>query len=212
MYVLLALLLLSVLVLAHEAGHYFAARAAGIEVAEFSVGMGPLIKQWKGKRDTMFSIRALPLGGYCMFYSEEPDEYGRIKPDPRALNRKSVPARIAMTVSGPLMNFVVAFAAVVVYLSLIGAPAVINEVELVEEPAAASGLTVGDEILTVNGTDVTEPAQIQQAIAASGGGDVALTVQRGGEQVALTLTPFYDEAAGRYRVGFTFGTGRVRLG
>ena len=212
MYVLLALLLLSVLVLAHEAGHYFAARATGIEVQEFSVGMGPLIKQWEGKRDTKFSIRALPLGGYCMFYSDEPDEYGRIKTDPRALSRTSVFARIFMTASGPLMNFIVAFAAVVVYLSLIGAPAVINEVELVEEPAALAGLMAGDEILTVNGAEVEDAAQIQQAIAASEGNDVALTVDRDGSEVALTLTPFYDEEAGRYRVGFTFGTGRMRLG
>lgn len=212
MYVLLALLLLSVLVLAHEAGHFFAARAVGIEVAEFSVGMGPLLKQWKGKRDTLFSIRALPIGGYCMFYSDEPDEDGRVIEDARALNRQSVPARMLMTVSGPLMNFVVAFAAVVVYLSLIGAPSVINEVELVETPAAAAGLMAGDTILTMNGAQATDAAQIQQAIAQSGGDDIALTVERGGETVELTLTPFYDEEAGRYRVGFTFGTGRVRMG
>lgn len=65
MYVILALLLLGVLIIAHEAGHFWAARACGISVQEFSMGMGPLIAKWKSRKGTQFSIRLLPIGGYC---------------------------------------------------------------------------------------------------------------------------------------------------
>lgn len=77
MYVVLALLLLGVLIIAHEAGHFWAARACGIGVQEFSMGMGPLIAKWQSRKGTQFSVRLLPIGGYCQFYGEDEDE-----PDP----------------------------------------------------------------------------------------------------------------------------------
>ena len=81
MYVILALLLLGVLIIAHEAGHFWAARACGISVQEFSMGMGPLIAKWKSRKGTQFSIRLLPIGGYCQFYGEdeEKDRRGNIR-------------------------------------------------------------------------------------------------------------------------------------
>ena len=74
MYVVLALLLLGVLIIAHEGGHFWAARACGIGVQEFSMGMGPLIAKWQSKKGTQFSVRLLPIGGYCQFYGEDEDE------------------------------------------------------------------------------------------------------------------------------------------
>ena len=61
MYVILALVLLGVLIMAHEAGHFFAARACGIEVQEFSLGMGPLLLKTKDRHGTQFSLRLLPV-------------------------------------------------------------------------------------------------------------------------------------------------------
>ena len=81
----LALLLLGVLIIAHEAGHFWAARACGISVQEFSMGMGPLIAKWKSRKGTQFSIRLLPIGGYCQFYGEDEE-----KNDPRAFNNQPV--------------------------------------------------------------------------------------------------------------------------
>lgn len=69
LYVLLAILLLGILIMVHEWGHFIAARLTGIEVMEFSIGFGPKLLGWKGKKhETAFSLRAIPMGGYCAFY------------------------------------------------------------------------------------------------------------------------------------------------
>ena len=70
-YIALAVLLLGTLIILHEAGHYLAARKCGIEVLEFSIGMGPRVLQRIGKNGTCFSVRLLPIGGYCRFYGED---------------------------------------------------------------------------------------------------------------------------------------------
>ena len=133
MYVFLALLLLGVLIMAHEAGHYLAARACGIEVQEFAMGMGPLLCKWKNQHGTQFSLRLLPIGGFCQFYGEDEDVN-----DPRAFNNQAVWKRLATVVSGPLMNFVVAFVVIVLYLSLLGLPVTVPRVAEVESHAAAA--------------------------------------------------------------------------
>ena len=205
MYVVLALLLLGVLIIAHEAGHFWAARACGIGVQEFSMGMGPLIAKWKSRKGTQFSVRLLPIGGFCQFYGEDEDE-----PDPRAFNNQAVWKRAVTVASGPLMNFLVAFLVIVLFMSVIGINTIVPKIAQVEENAQAAGLQVGDTIVSVNGAEMTNYQQISQAIAASEGNDVTLGVKRGKEELSLTLTPFYDEEAGRYRVGFSFGQERVR--
>lgn len=206
MYVVLALLLLGVLIIVHEAGHFWAARACGIGVQEFSMGMGPLIAKWQSRKGTQFSVRLLPIGGYCQFYGEDEGE-----PDPRAFNNQAVWKRAITVASGPLMNFLVAFLVVVLFMSVIGINTIVPKVAQVEENAQAAGLRVGDVIVSVNGAEMTKYQQISRAIAASAGQDVTLGVKRGEETLSLTLTPFYDKAAGRYRAGFSFGQERTRI-
>ncbi len=206
MYVILALLLLGVLIIAHEAGHYAAARACGIEVQEFAMGMGPLLGKWTNKNGTQFSVRLLPIGGFCQFYGEDEDE-----PDPRAFNNQAVWKRVATVVSGPLMNFVVALVSVVIYLSAIGLVSTVPRVAQVETHAAQAGLAVGDTLLKVNGLDVTDTGVIITEVSESGGAPVTLRVEREGQEMDVSIAPFYDEEAQRYRVGFTFAQERVRV-
>lgn len=206
MYVILALLLLGVLILAHEAGHYFAARACGIEVQEFAMGMGPLLAKWKNKKGTQFSVRLLPIGGFCQFYGEDEDVN-----DPRAFNNQAVWKRLATVISGPLMNFVVAFAVLVLYLSLIGVPTAVPRVGSVEQHAADAGLAAGDTLLLVNDTPADSIDAVLAEIMGSNGEAVTLHVERDGRQMDIPITPFYDEAEARYRVGFTFAQERVRV-
>ena len=206
MYVVLALLLLGVLIIAHEGGHFWAARACGIGVQEFSMGMGPLIAKWQSKKGTQFSVRLLPIGGYCQFYGEDEE-----KNDPRAFNNQPVWKRAITVFSGPLMNFVIAFLAIALFMSAIGVNTVVTKVAQVEETAQAAGLQIGDEITAVNGETVATSDAIAKAISASGGEAVTLTVKRDGRTLDLTLTPFYDAQAGRYRGGFSFGQERVRV-
>lgn len=206
MYVLLALLLLGMLIMAHEAGHYLAARASGIEVQEFAMGMGPCLLKWKNRNGTQFSLRVFPIGGYCQFFGEDQD-----LSDPRAFNNQNVWKRFLTVISGPAMNFVVAFLVIVLYLSAIGLYDTIPAVYSVEEHAAQAGLMAGDEIVYVNGQVVKDSSLIIDVVSKSEGSPVTLTVLRGGEEKDVVITPFYDEEAQRYRVGFTFDQARRRI-
>ena len=90
---LLALLLLGILITVHEFGHFASARACGIPVKEFSIGFGPKLVQWKSKKhETLFSIRPIPLGGFCMFYGDTDDDPDgtAMKDDPRNYNNAAV--------------------------------------------------------------------------------------------------------------------------
>ena len=89
LYVLLAIVLLGVLITVHEYGHFIAARLTGIAVKEYSVGLGPKLIQWKSKKyETLFTIRPIPMGGYCMFYGDETDQQNA--DDPRAFDKAKV--------------------------------------------------------------------------------------------------------------------------
>ncbi len=206
MYVVLALVLLGVLIIAHEFGHFLAARLCGIEVVEFSMGMGPLLLKKRSRRGTQFSVRLLPIGGFCQFYGEDEE-----RDDPRAFNRQKLWKRALTVASGPLMNFLIAIVVIVLYMSLLGLQSIVPRVAEIEEPAMSAGLEVGDEIISVNGQQVSDTGMIAQAISQSAGKTVELVVLRDGELVELSIEPFLDEELGRYRVGMTFAVERVRV-
>ncbi len=206
MYILLALLLLGLLIMAHEAGHYFAARACGIEVQEFAMGMGPVLLRRKNKNGTQFSLRAFPIGGFCQFYGEDED-----LSDPRAFNNQKVWKRFSTVLSGPVMNFIVAIAVIIVYLSAVGVFGAVPRIYSVEDHAAKAGLMAGDELIAVNGAEIEETNDVIAAVSASGGESVTLTILRDGAETDVVIAPFYDEEVQRYRVGFTFDQERVRV-
>ena len=147
-YILAAILIFGVLIAVHELGHFLAAKACGVRVNEFAIGMGPaLFKKTRG--DTTYALRLLPIGGYCQFYGEDEE-----KNDPRAFNNQPVWKRAITVFSGPLMNFVIAFLVIALFMSVIGVNAVVPKVAQVEETAQAAGLQIGDEITAVNGETI----------------------------------------------------------
>ena len=83
MYIILAILLFGILIAAHEWGHFIAARLCGVTVHEFAIGMGPLVWTKAGKKGTMFSLRALPIGGFCALEGEEEES-----DDPHSLSNQ----------------------------------------------------------------------------------------------------------------------------
>lgn len=206
MYVILALVMLSALIVAHELGHFLAARACGIPVREFSVGMGPLLLSRRDKKGTQFSLRALPVGGYCMFNEGDRAQEGR------PFAAEPLARRLLTIASGPLMNFAAAFFVVVLFVSGLGLQTVVPEIAEVEEHAREAGLLPGDVLLEAGGKPVSVTDDVVAAISAAGGQAVELVVERGGERVALNVVPFYDEELGRYRAGFSFAVKRVRVG
>lgn len=206
LYLLLAIVLLGVLITLHELGHFLASRLTGIEVMEFSAGMGPLLWQRKSRKGTLFSLRAIPLGGYCRYYDEEDGEPGF------DFAKKPVWKRALSTVCGPLMNFLTAFVIITLFLGVIGQQAVVNEIGRVEAgmPAQEAGLRAGDVIVAVGDTRTSDTMEISALIAQRGYEPVTITVARGGEEKTFTMEPKYDAEASRYRVGVEYRIIRYR--
>ena len=219
MYILLAILLLAILITVHEFGHFLAARSMKIEVREFAVGMGPKLVGWKSrKHDTDFSIRAIPLGGFCAFYGED-DTKGISKDDPRAFPKQNVWKRLFVILMGPMMNFVLAFVLATVFFWVNGVSTVTGVDPYIAEvmaagPAYSAGIRAGDIVTEINGENMLDGTTdtLLNRIGSWKEGDAPLrvTVRRGGETFETEMTPFWDEAENKMRIGVTVG-GRYRL-
>lgn len=212
MYVLIGILLLGILIAVHEFGHFIAARVCGIEVMEFAIGMGPKLIGWTGKKSgTKFSLRAIPLGGFCAFYGED-DAEGKFVDDPRAYNRQNVWKRLFTVAMGPMMNFILAFAVALGFYWTSGMLEVLPVIDAVDanRPAAVAGLQAGDRIIGVGSEYLAEINAIQAALATEGA-PVDVTVLRGTEELTFAMTPEWIEEYGRYMIGIEFATRSLPL-
>ena len=217
--ILLAVLLLAILIVVHEAGHFWAARALKIDVREFSVGFGPKLVGWKSCRhETDFALRAIPLGGYCAFYGE--DETGEIdRTDPRIFGNHPVWKRLIVILMGPVMNFLLAFVLATGYYWIGGIGTVTGVDPYISEvtaagPARSAGLQAGDVITEINGKNMLDGTveTLTGTIAAwqEGEDPLEMTVLRGEETLHLSVTPEWDPEAEKMRVGIMI-SGRYRV-
>jgi len=205
LYPLLSILLLCLLIVVHELGHFVVGRLCGVGVVEFSVGFGPKLLGWRGK-ETDYSIRAIPLGGYCKFVGEDEDDNA-----PNAMNNMPVWKRFLTVAAGPAMNVLFAYLAAVLMLCMFYgtiSPSVDTVVD--GSPAQQAQLMPGDVITAANGSEIAFDAEgtnaLREIIQASD--SVQLTVDRGGETIELALVPdlVTDEATGQTvrQIGITF--------
>ncbi len=205
LFVLLAILLLGVLIVVHEYGHFVSARVLGIPVKEFSVGFGPKLKQWKSKkRDTVFSLRGIPLGGYCAYYDEDADTLD--KDDPRRFAAAPVWKRMIVVAAGSLMNILLAFVLAVALSLGFGVIAAQPHIEAVVagSPAAEAGILPGDVLLSAGDTQIVfgDAGSLSAAVDLLADGEaIGLTVERDGAELTLTVLPQYDETEGRRLIG-----------
>ena len=214
MYILLAILLLAILIVIHEAGHFWATRATGIQVYEFAVGFGPKLIGWKSRKyETTFAIRAIPLGGYCAFYGEN-DTTGVSRDDPRCFAKQKLWKRMITILMGPGMNFVLAFVVALVFFLTAGITVATGVDPYVAEvmaagPAHSAGLQDGDIITEINGRDMLDGTMetLLETISGwqEGDGPLELTVRRGEETVRMSLTPVWDEQEQKMRIGVMIG-------
>ncbi len=176
------LVLIAVLVVVHEYGHYLAARLSGVKVLKFSVGFGkPLFSRCMGRDNTEWTIGVLPLGGYVKMLDEREGEVdsGEVH---RAFNRATVWRRMAIVVAGPMANFLLA---VLVFWMLFmhGIPAIkpIVGEPAKGTPAALAGLRDGDEILRIDGVEIRTFADLRLSLveAASRKGRLLLELANG---------------------------------
>jgi regulator of sigma E protease len=189
-----AILVFSVIILVHEFGHYIVAKSTGVRVEEFSIGMGPkLIGRKKG--DTQYSIRALPLGGFCKMTGENSEENAEVPPEQR-FDNKPVWARMAVVVAGSLMNFLLAAVIFVLIFSVIGVPQEYsNEIgEVIAGSVAESGgIKPGDRIIAINDAPTTNWNEVTEIIHSHPGEEIKLEIQRGEDTLTFVLTPRLDE-------------------
>ncbi|MBC8531107.1 RIP metalloprotease RseP [Gehongia tenuis] len=207
--ILIAILILGIIVFFHELGHFSVARLFKFKVIEFAVGMGPkLVSKTSRKNGIMYSLRALPFGGYCKFYGEDED-----LDDPDAMNKKPVWQRFLVVAAGPLMNIVIAILVGIILFSVIGIYVVTPEIAEVAAgtPAAAAGIQAGDVIVAVNGEEADSAEAISEKIAA-GGESFELTVERDGQRQNIQVSTYFDEELQKSRVGITFGQEKERYG
>jgi regulator of sigma E protease len=202
--ILIFLLILGVVVFVHELGHYFAAKRAGVFVEEFALGMGPKLLYVRGRKKeadgeaTVYSIRMLPIGGFCKLRGQDEDSDVT---DTRALNNKTVPQRMLVMAGGSVMNFLLAFILFFILTLLTGYE--ITTVRGLQEgrPAHLAGLQIGDRITHVNGARVTLYENFLLQMEFSGGAPVEVRINRNGTIHRLTVTPA-EAQPGVYRLGF----------
>jgi regulator of sigma E protease len=184
---------IGILILVHELGHFFVARWTGVGVERFSIGFGPVLLRWRGK-ETEYALSAIPMGGYVKMMGEESPLEGGGAPtyDPaRAFALKPLWARFLIVFAGPAMNLVLAAAIFAVVLAAMGRPVWSPTIGRVNDgsPAAAAGLRDGDTIVAVNGQPVTYWEDVESAVARSGGRPLELRVRRDGSELTTSVTP-----------------------
>ncbi len=199
--ILIIVLVFGIIILIHELGHFLMCRWTGIGVTEFSIGMGPCIfKTQKG--DTQYSIRCLPIGGYCMMLGEDEE----VCDDERAFSNKPIWSRIAVIVAGPIFNFILAFFVSMLLIGLGGY--LTSEINYVQEGSGAetAGLQEGDMITHINGNriyDFREVTMFMQFYKSEE--PVELTVLRNDEKMQVLVTPKFNQETGTYQMGLMGG-------
>lgn len=206
---ILFILIFGIVVISHEFGHFLVAKANGIHVVEFSVGMGPtLLSVQKG--DTKYSLKLLPIGGACMFEGEDGvadkdrEEHGE-EPSEGSFLKASVWSRIATVFAGPFFNFILAFVVAFILVNMSNVVAIMDPVivEVAEGGSAeAAGLQGGDKIISLNGDKIKLYPEISMYMQMSyRGGAVTVVYERNGEKKSVVLTPQFSEEYGTYMLG-----------
>ncbi len=181
--ILLALLIFSVIIMIHELGHFAAAKAFGVKVEEFSIGMGPALLHFQGK-ETRYSLRAIPMGGYVQMEGEDSESQ-----DPRAFCRQKAWKRFVIVSAGAVMNLLLGFVVAVAMVSMKGYVGTAQIVRFEENAQSSQVLQQGDEILSINGSRIFIDQDIVYTLVRDEDGLVDMTVLRQGEKLQLQV-PF----------------------
>ncbi len=207
MNIIIFIIILLVLVVSHEWGHFIVAKKSGIRVDEFAFGMGPKLLSWK-KGETTYRLNAFPIGGYVKIFGENPDEESINGPDKnRSFVSKPKYMQASVMFAGIFMNLLVAWVLLSVGFmtglpsSVASAPngAKVSNAELTitnvmkDSPAELAGLKAGDKITHLktekDETDVPSKESLQYFIRKHGGEDILVTYNRGTEQKEVHIIP-----------------------
>ncbi|MDD3375501.1 MAG: RIP metalloprotease RseP [Candidatus Omnitrophica bacterium] len=183
---LVFIIVLSILVIVHEMGHFIVAKSLGIKVERFAIGFGPKIFG-KILRDTEFLVCLIPLGGYVKMAGDEREE---CKGEKEEFYSKAVGLRSLVVIAGPVVNYIFAFLCFCIVF-FAGYPAVTTQIgELVDDyPAMQAGFAVNDKILSIDSNQMNSWEDVQKYISNSKGAELDVLVMRGNKKKNISLAP-----------------------
>ena len=185
MAIIFAILIFSFLIFVHELGHFMAAKASGVQVNEFSMFMGPTLVKWQ-RGETVYSIRSIPLGGFCAMEGEDKDT-----DNPRSFQKAAWWKRLVILLAGAAMNFISGF----LIFALVLSPSegfvqpVIAEAEPGNTIVYEEGLHIGDRILKIDGNRVFISSDTNLLFGLQPGDTHDLVVDRDGKKIELNDFP-----------------------
>jgi membrane-associated protease RseP (regulator of RpoE activity) len=206
-------LLLSVMV--HEFGHFITARRYGMWVSEFFVGFGKRI--WSVQRgETEFGVKAIPAGGYCKIEGMSPTDEMPEGEEDRAFYKASSGKKLVVLGAGSFLHFVLGYLLLFVLFAGVGTNQVLPVIgEVVSNSAAqTAGIQAGDEVVSINGVEVTTWYKDVEVIRNSQGKELTLGLLRDGQGITITATPRLTDIDGteRYVLGIVNTVGLKRSG
>ncbi|MGQ9745613.1 MAG: RIP metalloprotease RseP [Dissulfurimicrobium sp.] len=184
------LLVLSLLILVHEFGHFVVARRLGIKVLKFSFGFGPrLFGITRGATD--YCVSAFPLGGFVKMLGEQPEEPVPANEIKWSFSHRPVWQRAAIVFAGPLFNIIFAWAIFFMILLAYGNPVLLPDVGDVQpgSPAQKAGILKKDKITAINGQSVKTWQDLSEKIRKYSGREITLSIQREGKRLEITVKP-----------------------
>jgi len=207
MAIVFAIIIFSFLIFIHELGHFLAAKASGVQVNEFAMFMGPALVKWQ-RGETQYSIRCIPLGGFCAMEGEDTDT-----DNPRSFQKAAWWKRLGILLAGAAMNFIAGF----LLFALVLAPSegfaqpVIAEAEPGNTIVYEEGLHLGDRIVSVNGNRVFVASDASMLFSLENSDTYDLVIERDGHKVELRDFPMErrefanDDGTTSMRYGIRFG-------
>ena len=196
MNIILVILIFGVIIAFHEFGHFLVAKLNHVGVTEFAIGMGPTIFSFQ-KKETKYSIRLIPMGGYCIMVGED-----EVVDAENSFSNKSVWARMAIVLAGPVFNFILAFVFSIVLIHFTGCDPAVMQVVAEGSAAEEAGIQEGDKILKINGKHIYNYRELLLFMQLENDGKpIELKMKRAdGEVYTVTVTPKKNEN-GEYKLG-----------
>lgn len=199
------LVMMTVLVAAHEYGHYLFARIFGMGIEEFAIGMGKKVGVWRRKtyqvgpsdvETTEFTFRAFPVGGFVRIKGMQPEEDGSEIHIPGGFYSKAPWKRFLVLLAGPLFSVLAGLAVLIPVFAIYGIqhPTTKLDTLVMTDPAYLAGVRPGDEILSIDGKPIHRYFDLTQTVQASAGKPLSFWIKRGDREFSLTVVPVEREA------------------